>query len=384
MVEESVVTEGTEGEPRTYTKLIIFLLVVVLGLLYLYYVLSKPLQPLVTPRLKGYTHVLSIYGAGADRLYRPTEVAVGKDGKIFVADTMKHRIMVFDRNGRFLTKFGKKGKGKGEIEFPSAITVDDNGRVYVISYNLSKLIIYNQRYKPYWEITFPGLGPLSATVKGKRLYITTRAGIMIGDLKGNLLTTLSRGGSRKGEVNRPTGIAVDNRGNIYLADSMNYRIEALDKKGKPLWVVGAPPKTGPGKPLEEVERTRQFGLPVSLTLGPDGNLYVMDAFAGEILILDKKGKILGKVGDWGQEDGQFYYPAGITSAGGDRFVVADKFNDRVQVVRIPSPTAGAVLPFAQWAFNPYVIALLILAIITVLTWMWYRRWKRQRAQEESA
>lgn len=376
-----------EADTRTYKKVIIILLIVALGLLYLYYLLTRPLVPTGRPKLKGYSHVFSIYGAGADRLSQPTEVAVGKDGKIYVADTQKHRIMVFDGNGRFVTKFGKKGQGKGEIEFPSGITVDDAGRVYVVSYTLGKLIVYDRSHRPFWEITFPFLGPLTATAKGKKLYVTTRAGIMIGDLKGNLLTTLSKGGSLKGEVNRPTGIVADNKGNIYVADSMNYRIQALDKNGKSLWVVGAPlpPWTGQEEDLTERERKRQFGLPVSITMDKDGILYVMDAFNGEIVILSPKGEVLGTVGEWGHDDGQFYYPAGMAYAGNERFVIADKFNDRVQVVRIPSPTPPTPLErISRWIFSPLIIGLLLLLAILITIRIWYMRKKRALEGEQEA
>lgn len=366
-----------EPDTATYRKIIIVLLIVALGLLYLYYLLNKPLGLVGGRRLKGYSFVFSIYGAGADRLSRPTEVAVGRDGKIYVADTFRHRIMVFDKNGKYLTKFGKKGKGKGQIELPSGIAVDNEGRVYVVSYTLNKLLIYDRRYKPYWEVTFPGLGPLTATIEDRKLYVATRAGIMIGDLKGNLLTTLGRGGSKKGELNRPTGIVVDSKGNIYVADSMNYRIQALDKNGKPLWVVGASPPRATGEDMTEMERKRQFGLPTSITMDENGYLYVMDAFNGEIVIVSPKGEVVGTVGDWGKDDGQFYYPAGIAYAGGERFVVADKFNDRVQVVAIPSPAPAKPLRrISRWVFSPLIIGLLLLIAIILLVRMWYSRRKR--------
>lgn len=370
-----------EKAPKNYTRLIIFLAILVAGLLYLYFILSKPMEPLNKPNLKGYSHLFSIYGVGADRLVKPTEVAVDKEGNIYVADTMKSRIIVFNEDGDYVTMFGKKGKGKYDLEFPSAVSVDENGRVYVISYTLRKLVIFNKQHRPVWAIMIKE-GPLTSIVKKGKLYVATRTGVMIGDLKGNLLTYFDRPGRRRGQFNRPTGIAVDDNGNMYFADSMNYRVQAMDKKGKPLWVVGKPFKYERGKPLEELERGRDFGLPQSLTLAPDGNLYMMDAFAGEIYIYDKKGKELGKVGEWGQEDGQFYFPAGIASAGGEKFAIADKFNNRVQVVRIPSPT-GSPLSVSGLPINILLIILLILSAIGVLSWMWYRRMKNQSAEMEA-
>lgn len=371
-----------EEKPKKYTRLIVFLLIIAIGLIYLYWLLTRPLLPLNAPKLKGYTHLFSIYGYGSDRLSKPTEVAADKEGNIYVADTMKSRVMVFNGNGKYITQFGKKGSEMGSIDFPSSIAIDDNGRIYVTSYKLNKLVIFNQKYKPIQEITFKGLGPLTSTIKNNKLYVTARAGIFIGDLKGKLLTSFHKGGSKAGEFNRPTGIAVDDNENIYLADSMNYRVQAVDKRARSLWVAGAPPEwKSEGESFTEVEKKRQYGLPVSLALAPDGNLYVMDAFSGEIIIFDKKGNSLGKVGEWGQEDGQFYYPAGIASIGGDRFAVADKFNNRVQVVRIPSPTAG-ILEASGIPFNLIIFILLILALIITAIWAYYKRWKKRRELEE--
>jgi DNA-binding beta-propeller fold protein YncE len=366
-----------ERAPKNYTKQIIFLLIVVAGLLYLYFVLNGPVTNTNAPKLSGYTHLFSVYGNGADRLNKPTEVAVDKrNGDIYVADTNKSRIMVFDKNGAYVSEFGKYGTGKGEIKFPNGVALDSLGRVYVTCYTLNKIMIYSQNHKPYWEINLDAnIGPMTSTIKGDKIYIATRAGVMIGNLRGNLLQSFYRPGSKDGQFNRPSGIAVGNDGSIYLADSMNYRVEAIDKKGKFLWAVGKPFRVKPGQQMNVQRSNQKFSLPESITMAPDGNLYVMDAFTGEVHIFSQKGKELGSVGEWGQEDGQFYYPGGISSVEGDKFAIADKFNDRVQVVRIPSPTAKAT--FAGLSLNLLAIILLIIAAVTTVTWIMYKRWRRR-------
>jgi len=349
---------GIPQSNKKYVVLLIILLVLLGMMVGLYYMLTRPPQAVGVSKPKGYSHVFSIYGYGADRLYRPTEVAVDKAGNIYVADTFKHRVLIFDKTGKYIGKFGKKGKDRGEFELPSAITVDENGRICVLSHTQNKVLIFNQSKKLLWEIEVPG--PLAATVKNKKLYVTTDRGVMIGDLNGNLLNSFGVKGRAKGQFNRPTGIAVDDRGNIYVADSMNYRLSAYNKEGKHIWDVGSPPD--PKKAIQS--RERKFGLPVGLTLSDDGLLYMMDAFNGEVYIFNTDGQQRGVVGEWGKDDGQFYYPGGLVSMGSELFAVADKFNDRVQVVRIPSPNITPVARAGKYV--PWFLAILILPLFVYL------------------
>jgi len=344
---------------RKYIVILIILLAMLVGLIGLYYVLTRPTQAVGIKQPKGYAHIFSIYGVGPDRLYRPTEVAVDKQGNLYVTDTFKNRVLVFDKNGKYVTRFGKSGTGRGEIQLPSAITVSDDGRIYVLQHTRNKITIFNAKKQPIWEINVPR--PLAATTKDNKLYVTTdRGGVMIGDLNGKLLNAFGVKGRGKGQFNRPTGIAVDSKGNIYVADSINYRLSAYNKEGKHLWDVGSP--VNPQKAI--MSRERKFGLPVSVTFADDGLLYVMDAFNGEIYMFDTSGRQRGVVGEWGKEDGQFYYPGGIASMGGELFAVADKFNDRVQVVRIPSPVITPVT-FAR-RYVPWFLVFLLIPLLALL------------------
>lgn len=320
---------------KKYLLLIILLLAIIGALLFFYYLLTSPPRLLNSPRTDGYASQFSIYGFGADRLLKPTEVAVDTKGDIYVADTYNHRVVVFDSQGRFIATFGKRGQGRHEIEFPSGVAVAPNGNIYVLSRSLNKVVIYDSKRVPFWEIFAES--PQAAAIKDGKFYLATYRGIMVGDLKGNLLTNFGRWGRNAGGVDRPGGIAVDSKGNIYVADSMNYRLQAFSPSGKSLWTVGAAPKKG------EVlkNRNRRFGLPVGLAIDKDDLLYLVDAFKGTINIFDTKGKELKRVGEWGNDEGQFYYPGGIAYAGNETFAVADKYNDRVQVIRIPSPVAPA-------------------------------------------
>lgn len=206
-------------DTRRYIAITLILLFLLLFLLYLFYLFTRPPQFVGGERREtGISPIFSIYGFGTERISRPDAVALDEDGNMYVTDTDNHRIVVFDRNGRFLAKFGKAGKAQGELWFPNGIAVAPGGNIYVLSKALDKITIYNKNYRPIWEVSIPN--PQAAAVVGKRLYVATDRGVMIGDLAGKLLATFGKKGRAKGSVDLPTAVVVDKKGNIYLADSM--------------------------------------------------------------------------------------------------------------------------------------------------------------------
>ncbi|MBI4671441.1 MAG: 6-bladed beta-propeller [Chloroflexi bacterium] len=59
------------------------------------------------------------------------DIAIDAQDEVYVADTDNDRIQVFDRDGRFLRKWGSSGEGDGQFAKPVAVTVDAQGTVYV-------------------------------------------------------------------------------------------------------------------------------------------------------------------------------------------------------------------------------------------------------------
>ena len=72
----------------------------------------------------------------------PTNVAVDKDGNIYVTDTLNDRVEEFDAEGAFIRAFGKNGDGPGEFTRPKGIAIDCDGHVWVADANMNRLQVF--------------------------------------------------------------------------------------------------------------------------------------------------------------------------------------------------------------------------------------------------
>lgn len=331
---------------RTVVPLIIILtlLLAVLAYFYFYY-LNQPAQKANVPGLK---HLFSIYGWGNkedELLRRPRGVASDENGNIYVTNTPKGVIAVFDREGNFLYKFAKYGVNPGDLRAPIGISVSDkNNRVYVADRVRFRLVIYDKKGKFINEV--PVLSPVTPYVaKDGKVFLATFGPIVIFDKDGNKLNSFGRRGLMPGEFDYPHGLAMDSKGYLYVSDTNNTRLQVLDKKFKVVGVKGQPPSS-------LLETTREFGLPAGLCIDEKDRLYVVDSFDFSIKVYTNTGKFLAKFGgESGTLEGQFRYPDGICYMGDRTFAIADTGNDRVQVFRLTLPgeeTLAERIPWWLW------------------------------------
>jgi sugar lactone lactonase YvrE len=139
----------------------------------------------------------------------------------------------------------------------------------------------------------------------------------------------------------PEGIAVDNAGNLYVADTFNDIIRKLTPVGTN-WVVTTIAGTASAPGFNDGTNTfAQFDSPIGIALDSAGNLYVADTDNHTIRKLTPAGTnwvvstIAGTAEIYGDSDGtnlaaQFYYPAGITVDNSNNLFVADTDNNAVR------------------------------------------------------
>lgn len=139
----------------------------------------------------------------------------------------------------------------------------------------------------------------------------------------SLALTVGGKGAANGQLNSPRGLAVAPDGDVYVADLANSRISVFGPDGafkRTFGHLGAQP--GKGKPGE-------FNEPSGVAVGPDGTVYVADAWNGRIQKFDPKGRYLG---EYGGAKYSFYSPRNVAVDRNNNVYVADTGNSMVKVI----------------------------------------------------
>jgi DNA-binding beta-propeller fold protein YncE len=83
-------------------------------------------------------------GTGPGEFNLPRDLAIGKDGKLYVVDGGNFRVVVFDRNGKYLNAFGSVGRQLGQFSRPKEIATDPQGNVYVADAAFGNFQIFSE------------------------------------------------------------------------------------------------------------------------------------------------------------------------------------------------------------------------------------------------
>ncbi|CAC42254.1 Protein lin-41 [Caenorhabditis elegans] len=137
--------------------------------------------------------------------------------------------------------------------------------------------------------------------------------------KGPILT-FGKEGSGDGELCRPWGICVDQRGRVIVADRSNNRVQIFDKDGNFISKFGT-----------SGNRPGQFDRPAGITTNSLNNIVVADKDNHRVQVFDENGMFLLKFGDRGRAVGYFNYPWGVATNSHNAIAVSDTRNHRVQI-----------------------------------------------------
>jgi DNA-binding beta-propeller fold protein YncE len=173
-------------------------------------------------------------------LERPSGLAISGDG-LYVADSQLHQVVVFDLRGRFVSKFGRRGDGDGDFNFPTHVNTDGRGGILVTDSMNSRVQVFDVAGTFQRQIGSIGDGPghfsrpkgVATDTFGRAYVIDALFGnIQIFERDGRLLLDVGRPGSDPGEFWLPNGIAISSDNRIYVADAYNHRIQVLKYIGR--------------------------------------------------------------------------------------------------------------------------------------------------------
>ena len=172
---------------------------------------------------------------------RPAGVAVLGE-RLFVADVLRHEIAVFDLQGNPVSRFGRRGTGPGEFNFPTHVSADGAGHLLVTDSMNSRVQVFDAAGRFQGQIGGPGDGPgYFGRPKGAavdtfgHVYVVDALfdNIQIFSLDGHLLLKLGEAGQTAGSFWMPNGIAIGRDNRIFVADSYNHRVQVFKYIGRP-------------------------------------------------------------------------------------------------------------------------------------------------------
>ena len=166
----------------------------------------------------------------------PNDVAFGLKGEIYVSQGHgkgESRLHKFDAEGNFLKTWGGEGGGPGQFKQPHSIITDPKGNLYVADRSNQRIQVFDADGTYLRESSHPGT-PCGLCLMRDRKHIMMAHGhtgkIIKLDLKGKVLGATGgqgKGPNRYGEAHL---LALDSKDNIYVADTLNWRVQKLVKK----------------------------------------------------------------------------------------------------------------------------------------------------------
>jgi DNA-binding beta-propeller fold protein YncE len=168
-------------------------------------------------------------------LTRPSGLLIHND-RLLVADSQQHCVAVFDLRGNFKSRFGRRGTGPGEFNFPTHLAADAEGRVYVTDSMNNRVQVFDADAHFQSQIGTAGDGPgffsrpkgVAVDTLGHVYVVDALFGnVQIFDHTGRLLLDWGAPGTDVGEFYLPSAIAIDRDNQIFVADGYNHRVQVF-------------------------------------------------------------------------------------------------------------------------------------------------------------
>jgi sugar lactone lactonase YvrE len=259
----------------------------------------------------------------------PSGIAFDAAGNCYISDVNAHNVRKVDNSGIISTvagqygSFGYSGDGAAatlaKLALPQGIATDAAGNLYIADSD-------NQVIR---KVNTSGI-------------ISTFAGT--GGVSGN---TGDGGSATAAKLYRPTGVAVDAAGNVFIADSYNNKIRKVNTSGviSTFAGTGSSGYSGDGAAATGAK----LSIPYNITFDATGNLYFSDSYNDVVRKINLAGVIStvagtgvgGYDGDSGPAlNAKFNFPDGIAIDATGNLFIADNFNHRVREVCAGNCLAG--------------------------------------------
>ncbi len=265
------------------------------------------------------------------QLGEPYGLAVDSKNNLYVADQKVGAIFIFNTETRDTDLI--KNRVHAHFVRIIGLAMDDNDRLFVSDPGLKHVLVFNAKHEAEDVITEGMVSPggMAIDTENRLLYVTDieQDQVLVYDADSlKLLRRIGTGGhnhelTSPGDFARPAGVAVDQDGNLYVADTLNNRIEIFDGDGKFIREFG---KAGDGPGY--------FSRPKGVAIDSDNHIWVTDGMQDRVHVFNQEAQLLISFGGHGLLPGQFQGLVGIAiDSKTNRVFTSEIFPGRVQQFR---------------------------------------------------
>lgn len=283
-------------------------------------------------------------GKGTGQFKKPAGVSVGADGSIIVADTGNARVMRVELLNKLktnplpsntATKLSVSGPSR-KLPYPAGqIAVHGDDEIYAHLPTQGQFVLLDREGKEKKRFG-KSKGKTPDVTRGTDGFaVSPKLGIYVSDTPNNRIQKFTLDGqwkanflestgmfdskSKEGRARTPRGIAINEDGSIYVANSGNARVDAVSPEG--VFLFGFGPSVGPYT-MEE---------PVSVAWDKAGFVYLADRGLKRVFKTEPSGAFITAFGEPGANPGQFQAPASVAFDGNNYVYVLDTSLRRVSV-----------------------------------------------------
>jgi sugar lactone lactonase YvrE len=162
--------------------------------------------------------------------FGPRDVAIDREGLLWITDTGHDRILVFDRLGGFVKEFGKQGTGPGEFDEPVGISIGGDGTIFVADMYNGRVVLLGPDGAYRSEFPVDGWGgkgvedkPYLEALRDGRIALSVPAlqEVRLYDRSGGLSATITGGAE---PLSKPYGIAQTADGKLWIVEAGVSRV----------------------------------------------------------------------------------------------------------------------------------------------------------------
>jgi sugar lactone lactonase YvrE len=260
-------------------------------------------------------------------LIQPYGIAVDSKSSLYIADQKVGAIFIFNTETRDVDMI--KNSVHAHFVRIIGLAMDDDDRLFVSDPGLRHVLVFNKEHKPEDVITdgIADPGGLAIDTRNRLLYVADVELDQILVYDADTLKLLRKIGTTghkheltsPGDFAKPAAVAVDAEGNLYVADTMNNRIEIFDADGQFISTFG---KAGDGPSY--------FARPKGVAIDGDGHIWVADGMQDRVQVFNNEGQLLISFGGHGLLPGQFQGLVAIAIDKQNRVFTTEIFPGRAQ------------------------------------------------------